>query len=90
MKTNQILTRQMGNFFVNQRTSDGMFNATELLKQWNTEFGMHKKIDHFFENKSTNEFINKILEMENLDARNSVYVKSKASRGLNRGTWMQP
>ena len=35
MKTNQILTRKMGDFNVNQRTSDEMFNATELLKQWN-------------------------------------------------------
>ena len=37
MKTNQILTRKMGDFNVNQRTSDGMFNATELIKQWNNK-----------------------------------------------------
>jgi hypothetical protein len=33
MKTNQSLTRKMGDFKVNQRMVDGMFNATELLKQ---------------------------------------------------------
>lgn len=90
MKTNQILKRKMGEYEVAQRTSDAMFNATDLLKQWNIENGMQKKLDHFFENKNTNEFINKIMEVENLDARNSVYVKSRASRGDKSGTWMHP
>ena len=44
MKTNQNLTRQMGNFSVYQRTNDGMFNATELLKQWN-KTGKKKDMD---------------------------------------------
>ena len=35
MKTNQEMVRKMGNFNVVQRTSDGYFNATYLLKQWN-------------------------------------------------------
>lgn len=35
MKTNQEMVRKMGNFNVVQRTSDGFFNATHLLKQWN-------------------------------------------------------
>lgn len=90
MKTNQILTRTMGNFEISQRTSDGMFNATVLLKQWNKHSGMQKKLDHFFENNSTNEFIDAIISEENLDTRNSVYVKSRASRGGNAGTWMHP
>lgn len=90
MKTNQILTRTMGDFCVMQRTSDGMFNATELIKQWNEKSGMHKKLDHFFENTSTKEFIDSIISEENLDTRNSVYVKSRASRGDNAGTWMHP
>lgn len=90
MKTNQILVRPMGEFKVTQRTSDGMFNATELLKHWNDHSGMQKKLDHFFENGSTKEFIDAIITEENLDARNSVYVKSRASRGNNAGTWMHP
>ena len=32
MKTNQVMVRKMGHFSVLQRTSDGMFNATSLLK----------------------------------------------------------
>ena len=35
MKTNQIRIRPMGEFKVTQRTKDGFFNATDLLKQWN-------------------------------------------------------
>lgn len=33
MKTNQVMKRQMGMFAVYQRTNDGYFNATDLLKQ---------------------------------------------------------
>lgn len=35
MKTNQIMKRPMGEFVVEQRTIDSMFNATYLLGQWN-------------------------------------------------------
>ena len=37
MKTNQEMIRKMGNFNVIQRTKDGMFNATDLSKQWNDQ-----------------------------------------------------
>ena len=90
MKTNVTLTRKMGEFDVLQRTSDGMFNATELLKQWNKSSGQQKKLDHYFENKATQEFINALMIEEKIDTRNSVYVKSRASRGSNSGTWMSP
>ncbi len=90
MKTNQNLIRKMGEFDVIQRTSDGMFNATTLLKAWNNHSGQQKKLDHYFENNSTDEFVSALLSEENLDARNSVYVKSRASRGDNAGTWMHP
>lgn len=65
MKTNQILTRKMGDFNVNQRTSDGMFNATELLKQWNESNGQSKMIGHFLENSNTKEFIEALILEEN-------------------------
>ena len=35
MKTNQVMTRPMGQFNVEQRTKDAKFNATALLRQWN-------------------------------------------------------
>lgn len=90
MKTNQVLTRRMGDFAVLQRTVDGMFNATILLKQWNEISGQKKALGHYFENSSTIEFIEAIEKEESFTHRNSVYVKSKASRGENAGTWMSP
>ena len=85
-----IMIRPMGEFEVHQRTKDSMFNATDLLNQWNQSRGMRKNITHFFDNKNTKDFIQTLQERENFTSRNSVYVKSKASRGVNAGTWMHP
>jgi hypothetical protein len=87
MKTNQEMIRPMGEFKVVQRTKDGFFNATELLKQWNVSNNSKKELKHYFENQSANELINTIVERENLNSRNSAYL---SSRGKNGGTWMHP
>lgn len=90
MKTNVNIVRKLNDFEVIQRTKDSMFNATLLLKQWNESTGMKKEIRDFFDNKQTEEFIKVLIIEENLDGGNSPYVKSKASRGTNVGTWMHP
>jgi len=90
MKTNQIMNRRMSSFDVFQRTSDGMFNATTLLKQWNEFAGEKKELKDFFKLKGTADFIDALIEEENLHGENSPYVKSRASRGKNAGTWMHP
>ena len=77
----------MGEFKVEQRTVDGFFNATALLKQWNVHNGAKKDLKHYFENQSANELINTIVERENLNSRKSAYL---SSRGKNGGTWMHP
>lgn len=77
----------MGDFDVIQRTSDGMFNATTLLKAWNEYSGQKKQMIHYSENASTNEFISALLSEENLKERNSVVLQS---RGKSGGTWMHP
>lgn len=84
------MTRRMGQFNVLQRTKDGMFNATALLAQWNRTTGDKKEITKFFENQATKQFIEALMEEENLHTQNSAYVKSRASRGDNSGTWMHP
>lgn len=82
------MNRSMGELKVSQRTQDSMFNATELLKQWNKLNGSGKTLDNFFENKSTQDFIDSIIDSDQeLNTRNSVYLKS---RGKNGGTWMHP
>jgi hypothetical protein len=77
----------MSDFNVNQRTSDGMFNATELLSQWNDFAGTQKQMSHFTENASTKEYIKTIENDLNSKERNSVLIQS---RGKNGGTWMHP
>lgn len=90
MKTNQIMVRPMGGFNVTQRTKDGFFNATSLLKQWNEKTGMKKEVTKFLDLESTTELVKVIMCRENLHTQDSTYVKSRASRGDNAGTWMHP
>ena len=80
MKTNQLMKRKMGEFNVTQRTKDGFFCATELLRQWN-------ELKEFFYNKNTKEFIDALLEEEKLSTKNLAYLKL---RGKSGGTWMHP
>ena len=54
---NQIVKREMGQYDVLQRTSDGMFNASELMRQWNTESKKQKSIAEFLKAKGTQEYI---------------------------------
>jgi len=77
----------MGEFKVSQRTKDGFFNATELLKQWNEKSGMKKEVTKFFELSSTSELVKVIMSRENLNTQDSTYLKT---RGKNGGTWMHP
>lgn len=88
MKTNQVMLRPMGCFSVEQRTKDGMFNATALLKQWNESAGEKKEIKKFFENQNTKEFISALIEEENLNGEKSAYLTSRGK--YSGGTWMHP
>lgn len=77
MITNQVMKRPMGNFLVEQRTKDSMFNATNLLKQWNEASGEKKEITKFFDNDNTKEFISALMEEEKLNTQNSAYLKAR-------------
>lgn len=100
MKTNQNMIRTMGEFKVTQRTRDGFFNATELLRQWNNSIEnqqlsnthkigdlKRKDLDDYFNLKGSRIFIDEIIKRENLNNRNSCYL---TSRGKYGGTWMHP
>ena len=89
----------MGQFQVQQRTKDGMFNATALVKEWNDYVeNLHgensayvkKELKKFFENDNTKSFISALIEEENLNGENSAYVKSRAREDRGGGTWMHP
>lgn len=87
MKTSVLMKRTMGKFDVIQRTKDSMFNATSLLKQWNSFSGQKKEVSKFFELENTKLFINALIEEENLNTQDHAYLKT---RGKNGGTWMNP
>ena len=88
MKTSVIMTRQMGQFEVLQRTKDGMFNATALLRQWNESTNNNKRLQDFFENQNTPAFIAALMDEEDLKVPNLAYLKTRGK--YNGGTWMHP
>lgn len=88
MKTNNVILRPMGEFKVAQRTKDGMFNATALLKQWNDKSISERKMANYFLSEKTNEFIFTIMERENLNTPKMVYLTSRGKH--HGGTWMHP
>lgn len=85
----------MGDFYVHQRTSDGMFNATELLKQWNESINAlgrkGKRIDDFIKIDSAQDFLI-VLKEEILNTEDSRYLDLyKSSKGkYGGGTWIHP
>jgi hypothetical protein len=81
------MVRRMGDLEVIQRTSDGMFNATLLMNQWNVATGQSKEVNKFFDNENTKEFISALMSEGNLNTQNSAYL---TSRGKHGGTWMHP
>lgn len=94
MKTNVIMKRAMGDFKISQRTKDGMFNSTELIKQWNESKGLKgrkgKRIDDFLKLESTKSFLSALQE-EIDNTEDHRYSKTlQSSRGKNGGTWMHP
>lgn len=84
------MIRKMGAFDVNQRTKDNMFNANSLLKQWNLANNSKKELKDYFDNKSTQEFIEVLKEDESTIGGIVPMIKSRANKGDNAGTWMHP
>lgn len=63
----------MGDFNVEQRTKDGYFNATSLLKQWNAEHpNKERLLDNFWKSTHLAEFMQEIVK----DKENSKSVES--------------
>lgn len=96
MKTNQEMIRKMGMFNVIQRTSDGYFNATHLLRQWNETCPTEqRRIDKFWDCTHLDKLMSEIAENElNFKSPNFGELKNVLShtcRGKkNGGTWMHP
>jgi hypothetical protein len=86
----------MGSFVVEQRTKDGMFNATALLKDWNrTNPNDTRDLDNFWKSTNLTELMSEIAENElgfkSVDFTELKNVLSVTSRGkYTGGTWMNP
>lgn len=96
MITNQIMKRPLADFTVEQRTKDAFFNASDLLKQWNSDKNLNtqkngdfkrKDIDDYFNNKATKQFIKALCEEEGFTKAHPAWI---STRGKNGGTWMSP
>lgn len=60
------MVRKIENFTVTQRTSDGFFDGSELLKQWNAVGGNAKReMKKFLDSSSTQEFLTALVIDEN-------------------------
>lgn len=98
MKTNQIMMRQMGVFQVEQRTSDGFFNATSLMKQWNeTHPNKKRDMDNFWKATNLSELMSEIVENELhftsvdfTELKKQLSRTSKARSDRGGGTWLHP
>ena len=72
MKTSVLMNRQMGDFDVYQRTSDGYFDANALLRQWNSvEENPRREMKKFLDNKNTKEFIEVLTVEESAYRKNA-------------------
>jgi hypothetical protein len=89
MITNQIMKRNFMSSDISQRTKDGFFNATELLKVFNERTNQNKRFKDFWENNNTKEFL---LELsQELNGDNSAHLKTHETlRGKGGATWMHP
>lgn len=88
MKTSVTMIRPMGNFEVSQRTVDGMFNATDLLKQWNSVPGNPQRdLSKFWESNKVDEFMQALVDEGILTTPKEGYLKREGRYG---GTWMHP
>ena len=98
------MVRYIDNFSVIQRTSDGYFNATHLLKQWNEHIKSKspdlgdlktRGLDNFWKSTNLTQLMSKIAKNE-LDFKSVEFTElknalSKTCRGKrNGGTWMHP
>ena len=84
MKTNVNMIRKMGRFDVTQRTSDGMFNATELLNQWNSTTGSKKKMVEFTRLSQTEKFVEE-LEKELQSPSDENHYGNYQAVAINKG-----
>ena len=95
------MIRPMGDFKVSQRTKDGFFYATGLIKQWNEQIDnqsvlntqkigslKRKDLDDYLSNNSTKDYIKVISEKECINEYKGIVDAVRGKYG--GGTWVHP
>lgn len=104
MKISVVMTRQLGEYKITQRTCDGFYNISDFLVQWNNNpANSRREMSKFLEMSSTKEFLD-ALQQELLEVGgfpqirgkiDSQLVKTKAIRTGKNGRprkeyWVSP
>lgn len=95
MKTLQIVKRNFNGSVIEQRNTDGYFNATTLLAAYNSFSEKKKVIPEFLSNDSTKDFMKELANDLNIGKSIDLetYLPSdlyQAKRGRGGCTWMHP
>lgn len=100
MKTNQEMNRKMGEFNVTQRTGDGYFNGSELLRQWNdVAENPRRRMAEFIDSPKTKEFLKALAKDESHRRKTDIGVNQLLIKVKGRNTkegktpdkvWMNP
>lgn len=95
MKTLQIVKREFNGSFIEQRNTDGYFNATLLLEIANRDSVEQKRFKDFWENKGTKDFLEELAK--DINSEFSAHLKTvvptdlyQTKRGRGGCTWMHP
>jgi len=100
MKTNQEMVRYIDTLPVVQRTCDGFFDGSELLRHWNAiEGNPRRRMTEFLESPKTKEFLKALADDESQRSKtdigeNQLLIKVKGRNTKNGKTpdkvWMNP
>lgn len=95
MKTLQIVKRDFNGSIIEQRNTDGYFNATTLLAAYNANSEKKKVIAEFWSNDSTQDFMEELANELNI-GKNIHFTTTlptdlyETKRGRGGCTWMHP
>src|SRR5690606_32250558 len=88
-----IVKRDFYQAKISQRTKDGFFNATELMRYYNKTADRPKVMAEFWQTKNTQEFLEELANDLNINIGKNLYLKKDlytTTRGVNGGTFMHP
>lgn len=92
MKTAVVISRDLNGYSIRQDSSDGFFNANDLIDLYNKEHNELKRVQDYLDNESTRRLASAlIIDLQN-NAKERDYENGviRTKRGKNGGTWFHP